>query len=463
MLRQVSKDRIDTNKIVDGCGCSVRCTDWTKDGKRLAAGYDDRRVRIWDVSERRCLAVLDGHRESIKSIAWSPDNRLLASGDNAAGLRIWDLNSLEKDGGKLLEEKSLGTGGINAVIWLDQNRILCGSDDSMLYLWDRTEPLEHSVHKMSAHEKRVYSLALSPDKKFAVSVGNDRLICLWDTQKGICVQKTDSFHEDAIRDVSWFPDGSGIATGSNDRTIICRKFDKGSERLINTYARMPKEHRNFIYSVACTGNNRYIVSGSTDSRVGFWDRENKTLHSMGQEHGDFVWDVSAGPEIAGRYYVASASSDGTIKIWDVTELQDESIHSCCTLKVIPGINLVGCDFSGAIFHSETGKEDELQELILVNGGIIDELSEEELRDYMEEKELQRPEDSLENTVDIYTEKELCKSLINALTDVQGEKLFSGRMKILSTVMYAELYRQKDIMLKDRHLLEKARAGKMPEN
>ena len=108
MLRQVSKDRIDTNKIVDGCGCSVRCTDWTKDGKRLAAGYDDRRVRIWDVSERRCLAVLDGHRESIKSIAWSPDNRLLASGDNAAGLRIWDLNSLEKDGGKLLEEKSLG-------------------------------------------------------------------------------------------------------------------------------------------------------------------------------------------------------------------------------------------------------------------------------------------------------------------------------------------------------------------
>lgn len=422
---EVSKDRIDTNKIVDGCGCSVRCTDWTKDGKRLAAGYDDRRVRIWDVSERRCLAVLDGHRESIKSIAWSPDNRLLASGDNAAGLRIWDLNSLEKDGGKFLEEKSLGTGGINAVIWLDQNRILCGSDDSMLYLWDRTEPLEHSVHKMSAHEKRVYSLALSPDKKFAVSVGNDRLICLWDTQKGICVQKTDSFHEDAIRDVSWFPDGSGIATGSNDRTIICRKFDKGSERLIDTYARMPKEHRNFIYSVACTGNNRYIVSGSTDSRVGFWDRKNKMLHFMGQEHGDFVWDVSAGPEIAGRYYAASASSDGTIKIWDVTELQDESIHSCSTLKVIPGINLVGCDFSGAIFHSETGKEDELQELILVNGGIIDELSEEELRDYMEEKELQRPEDSFENTVDIYTEKELCKSLIHALTDVQGEKLFFG--------------------------------------
>ena len=86
---------------------------------------------------------------------------------------------------------------------------------------------------------------------------------------------------------------------------------------------------------------------------------------------------------------------------------------------------MGCDFSGAIFHSETGKEDELQELILVNGGIIGELSEEELSDYMEEKELQRPENSLQNAVNIYTEKELCKILMHALTDVQGEKHFFG--------------------------------------
>ena len=99
--------------------------------------------------------------------------------------------------------------------------------------------------------------------------------------------------------MSWFPDGSGIATGSNDRTIICRQFDKESKRFTDAYFRLPKKHDNFIYSVACTGNNRYIVSGSTASRVGFWDRENETLHSIGAEHGEFVWDESAGPETAG--------------------------------------------------------------------------------------------------------------------------------------------------------------------
>ena len=424
---EMDKDRIDIKKIADGCGCSVRCTDWAKDGKRLAAGYDDQRVRIWNVSERKCLAVLDGHRESIKSIAWSPDNSLLASGDNASGLRVWDMSSLEKGSVRLLEEKSFGTGGINAVIWLDQNRILCGSDDSMLYLWDRTEQPEHAVHQMPAHEKRVYGLALSPDKKFTVSVGNDRLICLWDMRKLACVQKTDSFHEDAIRDVSWFPDGSGIATGSNDRTIICRQFDKESKRFTDAYFRLPKKHDNFIYSVACTGNNRYIVSGSTDSRVGFWDRENETLHSIGEEHGDFVWDVSAGPETDGRYYTASASSDGMIKIWDVTDLTDESIHSCCTLKVIPGINLVGCDFSGAIFQTGAEREDELRELILVNGGRIDELSEEELREYREEreKELQRTGASSENAVKIHTEEELCKDLQEVIESIQIKPRYYG--------------------------------------
>ena len=435
---EMDKDRIDIKKIVDGCGYSVRCTDWAKDGKRLAAGYDDQRVRIWNVSERKCLAVLDGHRESIKSIAWSPDNSLLASGDNASGLRVWDMSSLEKGSVRLLEEKSFGTGGINAVIWLDQNRILCGSDDSMLYLWDRTEQPEHAVHQMPAHEKRVYGLALSPDKKFTVSVGNDRLICLWDMRKLACVQKTDSFHEDAIRDVSWFPDGSGIATGSNDRTVICRQFDNESKRFTDAYFRLPKKHDNFIYSVACTGNNRYIVSGSTDSRVGFWDRENETLHSIGEEHGDFVWDVSAGPETDGRYYTASASSDGMIKIWDVTDLPDESIHSCCTLKVIPGINLVGCDFSGAIFQTGAEREDELRELILVNGGRIDELSEEELREYREE----------------YTEEELDKSIRRALTDVQGEKLFYGADE---DDINRDIYRA--LSTKGYHAKEQASAGK----
>ena len=453
---EMDKDRIDIKKIADGCGCSVRCTDWAKDGKRLAAGYDDQRVRIWNVSERKCLAVLDGHRESIKSIAWSPDNSLLASGDNASGLRVWDMSSLEKGSVRLLEEKSFGTGGINAVIWLDQNRILCGSDDSMLYLWDRTEQPEHAVHQMPAHEKRVYGLALSPDKKFTVSVGNDRLICLWDMRKLACVQKTDSFHEDAIRDVSWFPDGSGIATGSNDRTIICRQFDKESKRFTDAYFRLPKKHDNFIYSVACTGNNRYIVSGSTDSRVGFWDRENETLHSIGEEHGDFVWDVSAGPETDGRYYTASASSDGMIKIWDVTDLPDESIHSCCTLKVIPGINLVGCDFSGAIFQTGAEREDELRELILVNGGRIDELSEEELREYREEreKELQRTGGSSENAVNIYTEEELDKSIRRALTDVQGEKLFYGADE---DDINRDIYRA--LSTKGYHAKEQASAGK----
>ena len=453
---EMDKDRIDIKKIADGCGCSVRCTDWAKDGKRLAAGYDDQRVRIWNVSERKCLAVLDGHRESIKSIAWSPDNSLLASGDNASGLRVWDMSSLEKGSVRLLEEKSFGTGGINAVIWLDQNRILCGSDDSMLYLWDRTEQPEHAVHQMPAHEKRVYGLALSPDKKFTVSVGNDRLICLWDMRKLACVQKTDSFHEDAIRDVSWFPDGSGIAIGSNDRTVICRQFDNESKRFTDAYFRLPKKHDNFIYSVACTGNNRYIVSGSTDSRVGFWDRENETLHSIGEEHGDFVWDVSAGPETDGRYYTASASSDGMIKIWDVTDLPDESIHSCCTLKVIPGINLVGCDFSGAIFQTGAEREDELRELILVNGGRIDELSEEELREYREEreKELQRTGGSSENAVNIYTEEELDKSIRRALTDVQGEKLFYGADE---DDINRDIYRA--LSTKGYHAKEQASAGK----
>lgn len=367
---EIEGDRIGIQEVARGSGRSARCAAWSHDGRRLAAGYDDWRIRIWDVENRRCTGVMEGHKESVKCLCWSPDDNMIVSGADDGEIRIWNTEDQ-----RCMDIRNYHSEAVNSILWLKTGKIFSGSDDTTLRIWDTKENLVSEPLKK--HEKRVYSITLSPDEAYLASAGNDRHICLWDAETGENVQDEISFHEEPIRGISWFPDGSAIATGSNDKRIIFRKYDTEKNRITKGREILPEEHADFIYSVSCAGNNRYVASGSTDFTVGFWDMWSNALVGKGTEHENFVWSVSSGPEVDGRYFIASTSSDGTVKIWDVTEIipaKDGTgriipvvLSAAANLEVLADINLVGCDFYGAVFESE-----ELKEKVRMNGGVVEE-------------------------------------------------------------------------------------------
>lgn len=367
---EIEGDRIGIQEIARGSGRSARCAAWSHDGRKIAAGYDDWCIRIWDVKKRQCTRILEGHKESVKCLCWSPDDKRIVSGADDGEIKLWKIEEQ-----RCLETKSYHKEAVNSILWLKNDKIFSGSDDTTLRMWNRGK--EKISNPLEKHEKRVYSLTLSPDEAYLASAGNDRHICLWDSETGENLQDEMSFHKEPVRGISWFPDGTAIATGSNDNRIIFREYDLENNRITKGWKILPEEHTDFIYSVICAGNNRYVASGSTDCTVGFWDMKRNILVGKGMEHESFVWNVSASPEVDGRYFVASTSSDGTVKIWDVTEIipiEEDSgktvpilLQSAASLEVLADTNLVGCDFSGAVFESE-----DLKEKVRMNGGIVEE-------------------------------------------------------------------------------------------
>ncbi len=74
---------------------------WSPDGLRLASASGDNTLRIWEVSSGRCVAFLEEHCDNVIStrinlaykfmcVQWSPDGRQLASGSDDTRLRVWD-------------------------------------------------------------------------------------------------------------------------------------------------------------------------------------------------------------------------------------------------------------------------------------------------------------------------------------------------------------------------------------
>lgn len=348
------KERISLRRLGDKCTNSVRCSSWSYDGQKLATGCDDHWIRIWDTKSWKCTQILEGHDDSVKCLAWSPDDRYLVSGSDDRTLRIWDPVSGQSMIG------SDHTTPVNCVCWIQNNQIISGSDDCKLIKWTLDGKLSGPL--MLGHEKRIYGVAVSPDKKFLISGGNDKQIRVWDVAlaRELPDSPVDSCHQEPIRALAWSQDNA-IFSVSNDKTIIMRRW-KGSEEQIWVF---PEKHTDFIYSIALSPNGLYAITGSTDTNVGFWDINTRNLLAMGTDHADFVWNISTGIQGSCGHFAASSSSDGTIKIWNVSQIPESSIRPFRSLEVIPCVNLIGCDFYGALMTN-----DALRQLLYSNGGIV---------------------------------------------------------------------------------------------
>ena len=191
----------------------------------------------------------------------------------------------------------------------DGQRIVSGSDDSTVRLWD----LEgNAIAKpFSGHQSYVYSVGFSPDGLTIVSGSYDRTIRLWDL-RGNPVGQPFAGHEDYITSVAFSPDGQMIVSGSGDRTI--RLWDLEGNPLGEPF----RGHENYITSVAFSPDGQTIVSGSGDRTVRLWDLKGHPVGEPFRGHQSQVRSVAFSPD---GQMVMSGSDDKTLRLWrDVTWL-----------------------------------------------------------------------------------------------------------------------------------------------
>ena len=110
---------------------------------------------------------------------------------------------------------------------------------------------------LSGHTSLIFSVALTPDGKWALTGSRDNTARLWDLLNPGSSPRVLSGHIDAINSVAMTPDGKWALTGSNDNTALLwdLKNPESSPRVLSG-------HTSWITSVALTSDGTWALTGS---------------------------------------------------------------------------------------------------------------------------------------------------------------------------------------------------------
>jgi hypothetical protein len=239
-LRDAS--RLELIRTFAGPAGNVNALVFTANGAQLfAAGGQpgvSGEVRHWNVSDGLLIRAIEGHRDAIYAMALSPDGKLLATGSYDQKIKLWGVED-----GKEIRTLSGHNGCVHALSFRRDGKILASaSADRTVKLWDvasgeRRETLSQSL-------KELYALAFSPDGKRLLAAGADNRIRIWEVSETAAettnpILDSKFAHEGTILNLVFSPDGKALLSSGDDRTVKLWDWDSAGIKERLSFERQP--------------------------------------------------------------------------------------------------------------------------------------------------------------------------------------------------------------------------------
>jgi RNA polymerase sigma factor (sigma-70 family) len=301
---------------------------FSADGRLLAAGAHDKKVRIWDMRDNKLKRTLAEPKGTVRTVAFSSDGALLAAGADDCGVYVWNVAS-----GKLeavlraeLPRRLDQLAHVNGLVFLPQGKLAAaynyddlrdGDRHGQIQVWDLRDK---KATKLLEHEGSVYSLALSPDGTLLAATLNGSFdgFKVWSVEQSKVVWEQQA-GADFMTTVVFAPDGLKLAVGGGHSVAVNGGF-RAEGRLWMFDIKTRKqlwyfpEPANWAYrAIVFSADSKALFTGSSGAL-----KDTQINGAKGQKVVSELrrWDPSAGKMLwsleceLGNFCAVAATADG---------------------------------------------------------------------------------------------------------------------------------------------------------
>jgi serine/threonine protein kinase/WD40 repeat protein len=304
----------------------VTTVAWNENASRLATGSKDQWIRIWDASTARQTHAFVGHTSTINSIAFSPDGSRLASASRDGSIRLWSASPVAEaapvptdgrdpftgwpakvppfpmDGCQPVHGLARGTGMLDPT-----SRLWTADPDASA--WSLQATLPPNIDPKSAR--------LSPDGRWLLANihppdSPTPREAVWRIVPNTLLQPSSVAHAPPGCGGKFSPDSRFVAQATLEGEISVQQLLDDQPTIV---WRAPGAHHAIINSLAFSADSSRFASASSDGTAKLWTTAspaNPTTFSAGASS---LWCVALSQDFS---RIAAAADGGRVHLWDVS-------------------------------------------------------------------------------------------------------------------------------------------------
>lgn len=280
--------------------------EYSPDGRLLAAGTRTGLVSVWDArTGRQVRPAFRAQEQFIRGLVFSPDGRVLATGGDDEVVNLWDPRDPQPG------PRSLRLGGrviLAALVFSPDGRWLAAADqDRTVRVWDVATGAALPPFKVD--RLAIASVEFSADSRQFLTVSTEGIVTAWDLATRTGTPVFDARLQ-AVVSVAFSRDRRLIALGTEDGTVNVLKSDPWR-------AAWPLEAHTSAPRPAFSRGGDRLATVASDATVKFWDMRTGQ-EALSVDVAPQRWNILAFSPVDDR--LAVGSGQGVVQIFDGTPL-----------------------------------------------------------------------------------------------------------------------------------------------